>query len=200
MKSLYRSGLQTTAIAKRLLNEIKTKKLTIQVGGSRFRPSEIANLAIDETTALNNITFRRSPIVAKKASKVMQGLLYTAKTAGVAGNAITVTYTTGATAGSEVVSVLGSAITVQIATGVSTAAQIKAAVDAEEDSAALVDVALTGLGSATHIAQTATALVEGADQAALEKYEIADISEIRRLRRSKWIIVIKGSANPAEAS
>jgi len=66
---------------------------------------------------------------------------YTAVTPGYAGNAISVTYTTGGIAGSEVVTVVGNAISVQIQSGVSTAAMIAAAITASVPASALVTVA-----------------------------------------------------------
>jgi hypothetical protein len=62
------------------------------------------------------------------ASKINQDLTYKYWPAGTAGNGSTITYTTGATAGSEVVSGTVAAVGVQISNGVSTATQIKAAV------------------------------------------------------------------------
>jgi hypothetical protein len=72
------------------------------------------------------------------ASLKIQDITYTAKTAGTAGNSITIDYNTGASAGSEVVSVISNAISIQIADGVSTAAQIKTAVEAFPAAHALV--------------------------------------------------------------
>lgn len=62
------------------------------------------------------------------SSLVVQDLTFTFNAAG-DNNAYTLEYTTGATAGSEVVTILGQAITIQIESGVSTATQIKAAAD-----------------------------------------------------------------------
>lgn len=81
------------------------------------------------------------------ASKVVQDLTFAAATSGTVGNGITVTYTTGATAGSEVVSVVGNAITVQIQNGTSTATQIKAALDGSTPAAALITTTISGTGS-----------------------------------------------------
>ena len=90
---------------------------------------------------------------AVKASGVLTAgageLLITASTAGVAGNSISVALTAGATAGAEVVTVVGNAISVQIETTVSTAAQVKAALEASVDAAALVTVAINTAGSMT---------------------------------------------------
>lgn len=101
---------------------------------------------------------------AVAATVTIQNLVYTAATAGSAGNSITIAYTTGAVAGSEVVSVVGNAISVQIQSGVSTNTQIKTKLDASGPAMALISVATTGGGG---IAQTApvsaTALAGGRD-------------------------------------
>lgn len=90
---------------------------------------------------------------AKFATLVKQDLTFTAFAAGQNGNKTSIDYTTGGTAGSEVVTVVGSAISVQIADGVSTATQVKAAIDGFPAAAALVTVAISGVGGN---AQTAT--------------------------------------------
>lgn len=100
---------------------------------------------------------------AVKAAAVIQDLTYTADGPGATGNAITVAYTTGATAGSEVVSVVGTAISVQIDSGNSTATQVKAAVDAFPAAAALVNVTISGTaGNAQTAPVSATNLASGA--------------------------------------
>ena len=81
------------------------------------------------------------------ASLVVQDLTYAAVTAGAPGIAISIAYTTGGTAGSEVVSVSGNAISVQIAAGVSTATQIQTAVQASAPATALATVSVSGTGS-----------------------------------------------------
>lgn len=97
---------------------------------------------------------------AVAASVTIQTLTYTADATGQSGNSITIAYTAGATAGSEVVTVTGNAISVQIATGVSTGTQVKAAVDASIAAAALVNV--TGAsGTAQTAPVTATYLTGG---------------------------------------
>lgn len=102
----------------------------------------------------------RSEAIA--AQILIQDLIYKAVLAGVAGNSITITYTSGGTAGSEVVTVVSSAISVQIAVGVSTAAQIKAAIEASGAASALVSVHSYGSPlSSTQIAQTSTSLQDG---------------------------------------
>ena len=76
--------------------------------------------------------------VAVSAAIQIQSIQYQAVATGTGGNAITIAYTTGATAGSEVVTVVSNAISVQIASGLSTATQIAAAI------AASVSVAASG--------------------------------------------------------
>lgn len=98
---------------------------------------------------------------AVAALKVIQDLTYTADTAGSAGNLITVAYTSGASAGAEVVTVSGNAISVQIATGVSTATQVKTAVDASIAASALIAVAITGTGGTAQVTAAAANLAGG---------------------------------------
>lgn len=98
------------------------------------------------------------------ATKVVQDLTYSSELFGAAGNAITIAYTTGGVAGSEVVSVVGNAVSVQIQSGVSTATQIRTAVLASAPATALVDVVVSGTGSNTQTAPVApTALTGGLD-------------------------------------
>lgn len=203
-QSRDRSQLPNTAETKRLLNKIKTlfaqkpSRLVIEMAGQRYRGQDLGSVVIDETLSSANIQFKRPPLASVKASKVIQDLTFTADTAGAAGNSITIAYTTGATAGSEVVSVVGTAISVQIATGVSTATQIKAAVDAAAPAAALVDTAISGTGSTAQTAPVApTNLAGGVTANAVENYDIADILMIKRLRTKKYLITIKDAANPA---
>lgn len=95
------------------------------------------------------------------ASKVIQDLTYTADDSGEEGNEISVTYEDGGTAGSEVVTVEGNKIIVSMEDGVSTATQIKTAVDAHAEAAALVAVTVSGTGSDVQDAVAATSLTGG---------------------------------------
>lgn len=89
---------------------------------------------------------------AQIASKIIQDLTISADASGQSGNNISVAYTTGGTAGSEVVTVVGNAISVQIEDGVSTATQVKAAIDGFPASAALVSVVISGVGGNAQVA------------------------------------------------
>lgn len=101
--------------------------------------------------------------LTKAASVVIQDLTYTADAAGVDGNNIAITYVTGGTAGSEVVTVTDNNINVRIQSAVSTATQIKAAIDAVPAAAALVNITISGTGSNTQVLQAETFLEDGFD-------------------------------------
>lgn len=88
------------------------------------------------------------------------GVSGTAVTMGAAGNSITLTYTTGGTAGAEVVTVSGNAISVQLESGVSTITQVRTALNASTPAAALA--AFTGT-SATTVAAAAASSFSGGD-------------------------------------
>ncbi len=79
------------------------------------------------------------------------------------GNSITVAFTPGAVAGSEVVTVVGTAISVQVATGVSTVTQVRTAMQAASACTALVTT--TGTNASTISTASAIALSGGVDGA-----------------------------------
>lgn len=97
-------------------------------------------------------------VATAKASLTLNGTFrITAKSAGTAGNSTTFKFTSGATAGSEIVSVSTAAITVQIADGVSTYQQVLDAVEADGSADALVDLdsagpTLEGVAKVNHAA------------------------------------------------
>lgn len=103
---------------------------------------------------------------AVKASKIVQDITYTAASYGTVGNSVTVAYTDGATAGSEVVTVTGTAISIQIESGVSTATQVKAAFDLSAAAVALAAASITGTAGDAQVAATAVALESGAGDGA----------------------------------
>jgi hypothetical protein len=73
--------------------------------------------------------------------------------------AVTITLTTGGTAGSEVVTVVGPAVSVQIQSATSTTTQIKAAIDGDAAAAALMEVQIaSGQGSTAVSAFSVAAL------------------------------------------
>jgi hypothetical protein len=95
-------------------------------------------------------------------------MTYTADTAGVGGNSITVAYVVSGLSTALSVAVVGTAITVTVATdgagaATSTAAQIKTAIEASGPAAALVDIANAGgdTGAGVVTAMAATPLAGG---------------------------------------
>lgn len=94
------------------------------------------------------------------ATLVTQGLTLLAVTAGTGGNSITIAFTGGGTAGSEVVTVIGNAISVQIQSGVSTITQVRTAMQASGACTALVTT--TGTSASTVATATALNLASGA--------------------------------------
>jgi len=93
--------------------------------------------------------------------RAIQDLTYYAKTSNDTSNLINIAYTTGATAGLEVVTVSGNNISVQIASGVSTALQIKGAVGLSVAASALVTVSITGISSSAQVTAAAAFLQNG---------------------------------------
>lgn len=89
------------------------------------------------------------------------GVSGTAVTFGTAGNSITLAYTTGATAGAEVVTVSGTAISVQIESTVSTITQVRTALNAAAAAAALAT--FTGTSGTAVTAAAATSFATGTD-------------------------------------
>lgn len=93
----------------------------------------------------------------------VQDLTYTSVVLDADANLISIAYTGGATAGSEVVSVVGNAISIQIETGVSTATQVKAAFDLVAGAIALATVAVSGTGGTAQVVAAAAFLAGGTD-------------------------------------
>jgi hypothetical protein len=112
------------------------------------------------TYATNVATLAFTVPAETAATLTLGGVTYTAvANLGAAGNSITVAYTAGAVAGSEVVTVTGNAISVQIANASSTITQVRTAVNASAAAAALVTA--TGTSATVVSTATATALTGG---------------------------------------
>lgn len=115
-------------------------------------------------------------VAAAAASVIVKDLTFASDVTGTSGNGATVSYTTGATAGAEVVTVDGSDISIQIENGVSTATQVKAAFDASDDAngayatatVEVVDYAELGLAV---LNVNGTVLTEGTDWTAATSNE-----------------------------
>lgn len=109
------------------------------------------------------------------ANVQIQDINYQAVTGGTAGNLITIAYTTGGTAGEEVVSVSGNAISVQIASGVSTAKQIADAVNNNGAASALVVASVYGVQSNKQEAPISATNLTGGSASGLEPVHTAMI-------------------------
>lgn len=107
-------------------------------------------------TILVSSDFTDAQVGGVASSLVKGNLTFTAKAIGAGGDAISIAFITGGTAGSEVVSVVGNAISVSMAGGVSTATQLKAKLDAHPQASALIATAIASGQGAT--AQTAFVL------------------------------------------
>lgn len=105
----------------------------------------------------------------------VQDITYVAVATGTGGNAITIQYTTGGTAGSEVVTVVGNAISVQIASGVSTADQIAAAIAASVSATALVVANIFGVATNHQVAPIGPTNLTGGTASGLEPIHTAMI-------------------------
>lgn len=103
----------------------------------------------------------QAPGLFTNASLVLQDITYTAVVAGTPGNSDTVAYTTGGTAGSEVVSVVGSAVSVKIQSGVSTAAQVLSAINNSAAALAVVSASLSGVATNVQTAPASGTLTGG---------------------------------------
>ncbi len=97
------------------------------------------------------------------ASLVIQDLTYSAVTAGVSGNDVSIEYIGGGTAGAEVVTVDGSYIEIKIQSGVSTATQVKTAFDLVGAATALATCSISGAGGAAQVIAAEEVLSGGFD-------------------------------------
>ncbi len=124
----------------------------------------------EATLAAAQLVYTQPRVLAIASALEIEDLTYTAKTAGADGDNITIAYIDPP--GNNValsVAVTGTDVVVTLATNgssvvTSTAAQIKAAVDAKAEAAALVSVAVTGTGTTVQAAAAEAPLVGGADE------------------------------------
>lgn len=114
------------------------------------------------TFATNVATLAFTVPAETAATLEVQDLTYTAvDDLGQDGNNITIEYTAGGTAGSEVVTVTDTAISVEIEDGVSTATQIETAINASAAALALITVEVTGTGGTAQDIAAAAPLAGG---------------------------------------
>lgn len=143
---------------------------------------------------------------AVAASVEVQDLTFSADTAGTSGNGATVTYTTGATAGAEVVSVNSDDISIQIENGVSTATQVKAAFDASEaangnraeGTVTVLDWANGNLTAATGAITYGTPDVATAAVAASGTVEVVDYTKLAEATATASGDITFGTPDPTD--
>jgi hypothetical protein len=148
--------------------------------GSNSKAAAIANAFFAQSpnpllTQGNLTIIPRLQNIPVAAGIQIQDLQYQAVATGVSGNSITIQYTTGGTAGAEVVTVVSNAISVQIASGVSTAAQIAAAILASGPASALVTATVFGVASNKQTAPTGPTSLSGGTASGLEPVHTAMI-------------------------
>ncbi len=107
-----------------------------------------ARYAAGLNVSMDNVT----PYAGVNASLTIQDLTFEFNQPGSYNNTYTIEFTTGATAGSEVVTIGGTAITIQIENGVSTATQVKAACDGNPTFNGAITTTITGTASNTQVA------------------------------------------------
>lgn len=151
------------------MTRLLTFEQAVLSGSYAASTSQVIDLAKynAQTISIHNIfsvdsAAAKSFISGVAASKVIQDLTYTAKNQyAPAGNATSIAYIAGGTAGAETVLVTGLAIVVTIEDGVSTADEIKAAIEADVDANALVTITVSGTGTNAQDAVAATLLENG---------------------------------------
>lgn len=109
--------------------------------------------------SMDNVTVYAGTV----GSLVIQDLTIASDQPSSTANSVTIEYTPGGTAGSEVVSNVGLAFSVQIDSGVSTATQVAAALNAYTQFTQILNVTISGVGSNPQVTQAATNLAGGTD-------------------------------------
>jgi hypothetical protein len=118
-----------------------------------YLPASLTNTAA-ATFSGNVATLAFTVPSHSAAALTLQGITYTAVDKGDAGNSITIAYTSGGTAGAEVVTVSGAAISIQIESGVSTRTQVRTAFNLSAEAAALATATGTSATAATTVGAT----------------------------------------------
>lgn len=157
---IYRSNqaLGITASASLTIQDITFTAVSAATGGNAVSIKyTTGGTAGSEAVSLvgSAITIQiASGNASNKAVVIIQDLTYAAVQTGSSGNLVSVTYSGGGTAGSEVVTVSGNNVNVKMQSGSSTATQISNAINASPAALSVVTVTVSGTGST---AQTAVA-------------------------------------------
>lgn len=135
-------GVSTYADVKDAIEGFAAAAALVDV--SFFGPTELVPVNVASMATAVNLT---GGLAAAAAAVVVQDLTFAADATGTAANGKTISYTTGATAGAEVVAVTSGNVSVQISNGVSTATQIETALNAAAAFTGTYNVTVTGTGS-----------------------------------------------------
>jgi hypothetical protein len=128
--------------------------------GLNINPTvDMINYANGIYVSMDNVTVNAGSV----ATLVIQDLTISTVNPGSFGNSVTFEFTSGGTAGSEVVSGSAPTFQVQIESGVSTATQVKAALDAYGPLISTITTAITGTASNAQVTQAATNMSGGVD-------------------------------------
>jgi hypothetical protein len=128
-------------------------------GLSVFPNITSARYAAGVDVSMDNVT----PYAGVKSSVTIQDLTFEFITPGSYNDSYTIEFTSGGTAGSEVVTIAGFVIEIQIEVGVSTATQVKAACDGNGGFASNITTTISGTAGDTQIAEGPTNFAGGVD-------------------------------------
>lgn len=135
-------GVSTYAQVKTALDNFGAAAALVDV--SFFGPTSKTKVNV---ASMSTAVALSGGLAAAAPALVVQDLTIAADATGTAGNGKLYSYTTGATAGSEVVTVTASGISVQISNGVSTATQIETALNAAAPFTSVYNVTVSGTGA-----------------------------------------------------
>lgn len=154
-QQLFNAGMSKVYIL--LADDLDLSAFLAEGAGSDFYTLLVSD-DFDDADVLEGVS---TPAV--KASRKIQDITYTAKTAGTGGNSTSITLVNDGTGGSETVGVVGQAITVHMQNAVSTADNIRDAIEASVPAAALVDLVVdSGDENDVQTAQSILSLTGGA--------------------------------------
>ena len=206
--------LEETTHFSRLAVGVIMDKLTFTLPGDDKATMSMEGFAQDAFFAGETKLTQALTGAEQLAILVVQDLTYTGiVTGGINGNLVSIEYTTGGTAGSEVVTVVGNAISVDIEPGVSIATEIETAINGSAAALALITVAVTGTGSNVQAAATPAFLVGGLGPNDLKVetgkgilydidsfIDVIDVSDGNTITsQKKKVVAVNGSVVPDQA-
>jgi hypothetical protein len=145
MRHRLRSGLTNTQEITGLLTKIaglyaqSHRRVVFEKGSSRWNAADLNAVVINPTAGSDQIQFQTAPFSNVAGTLVLQDLTFTGAAGNASDNAVTIAYTTGGTAGSEIVTKTGTAVSIKIQSGVSTATQVRAAFNTARQASATLE-------------------------------------------------------------